>query len=175
VDERVGDVVMAVRDEERDMVVLRIGKRLPVTRWGRRLLALSALGLVFPVLGWAPQNPAVATTATIGGDPLASLRPHHVVLCVKDRAAATSWYHEKLGFADVGGGYVERDGCRIRLIESGAIAARGSVAFEVDDTGSAATALQDRGVCVNYEGTIEAKAFSVADPDGNIVQFVQRD
>ncbi|HLL88462.1 MAG TPA: VOC family protein, partial [Tepidisphaeraceae bacterium] len=87
------------------------------------------------------------------------------------------WYRAKLGFAAAReGGLLERDGVRIRLVETaGAPGPAASVAFEVDDTAAAAAALQERGVCVEYVGTIEAAQFTVTDPDGNVVRFLPRD
>lgn len=161
-------------------VVVRIGKRLPATRWGRRVLAVAALALIVPVLGFAPRDPAIAMPVqpAFRGDALAAMRMHHVSLCVRDAVAAARWYEDKLGFVvTVGdGAMLERDGVRIRLTESAAAAGpAASVAFEVDDTAAAAVALQDRGVCVEYVGTVEAKQFSVTDPDGNVVRFLPRE
>jgi catechol 2,3-dioxygenase-like lactoylglutathione lyase family enzyme len=142
-------------------------------------MAVAALALIVPVLGFAPRDPAnampVSSSSAAAG--FASLRMHHVSLCVADRAAARAWYCGKLGFvaAAADGGLLERDGVRIRLVESAAKGPGGSVAFEVDDTTAAAASLQDRGVCVEYVGTVEAKQFSVTDPDGNVVRFLPRD
>ncbi|MEE4208382.1 MAG: VOC family protein [Parvularcula sp.] len=135
-------------------------------------------------------------------EPLTDIRPFAVTLSVPEIAATAAWYETVLGFTPVQTKaypefqtelmILERDGFRIELIRDGnaqpgpfrpdapghtGIHGMSQFSFETDDLAALKDQLVEHGVATHFEFENEelgVRFLFVRDPNGNLVQFLQR-
>lgn len=135
-------------------------------------------------------------------DPLLDAKPYAVTISVENIDEQARWYREKLGFSEIarqtgdrtGLAYaiLERGGYHIELVHDGR--ARSGVfrpdppahttlfgvtqlVFETSDLAGLKTALAARGATITgdvQQGQDGARSVYLRDPEGNLVQFLQR-
>jgi lactoylglutathione lyase len=146
---------------------------------------------------------AIASCTDAREEDVMELRPYSVTLSVADTETMSRWYAEVLGFEvvdrkdypefDTSLVFVEREGFRLEFIRDGKsepvemrpdppahTRMRGvsQIAFEVDDITATHAALRDKGVTFAWElqryDDLGVAFFFVRDPEGNLVQFIER-
>ncbi|HLM61133.1 MAG TPA: VOC family protein, partial [Pyrinomonadaceae bacterium] len=133
---------------------------------------------------------------------LESFKPYSITLSVADIEKTAKWYVEKLGFKIVQRKsypefntsliFTEKNGFRIELIKDGnatsgtkradppahtSIHSISQFAFETDDVLSLKQELLERDVPIAWEfenAELGVRFLFVRDPEGNLIQFLQR-
>lgn len=145
---------------------------------------------------------AQAQDADMSSDPIAATTPYSVTLSVSDIERAAAWYRDNLDFEEVQRKsypefstdlvFLERGGFRVELIRDGNATSGeqrpdppahtstfgvSQFAFETADLAAVRAALEERGVEITwaYENEdLGARFLFVRDPDGNLIQFLER-
>lgn len=162
--------------------------------------ALTGAALLMLLTGCAGMSFGARQQAA--ADPLLDAKPYAVTISVENIDEQARWYRETLGFTEIarqlgdrnGLGYaiLERRGYHIELVHDGR--ARSGVfrpdppahttlfgvtqlVFETSDLAGLKTALAARGAILTgdvQQGPDGARSVYLRDPEGNLVQFLQR-
>jgi catechol 2,3-dioxygenase-like lactoylglutathione lyase family enzyme len=166
-----------------------------------RPLALATGAALFAVLAGC-VGPGSSGRVPVQADALLDAKPYAVTISVENLDEQARWYRDTLGFAEIaratadrnGLAYaiLERRGYHIELVHDGR--ARGGVfrpdppahtslfgmsqlVFETHDLNALQTALAARGAVMLGDvqlGKDGARSVYLRDPEGNLVQFLQR-